>query len=217
MALPRPVRSANGTAIGIRGERTRQRLLDATSECLENDGFRGLRVANIAERAGTSPATFYHYFQDPTEALLIQAERAGEEFMPIAELIDQDWSGATGRECVRSLVERFFAYWEDHRALLRVRNLAAQERDARFSEIRNVSLQPITERFAAKCADAQRRGAVSADLDPMVVGAAVVAVLERMAAFRPDIETHYTIEADVLSDTVVDLVRSMLVGDTARS
>jgi AcrR family transcriptional regulator len=51
---------------------TRRALLDATAECLVEDGYAGLTTRNVAERAGVAQSTFMHYF--PTrDAFLIEA------------------------------------------------------------------------------------------------------------------------------------------------
>jgi AcrR family transcriptional regulator len=51
---------------------TRRALLDATAECLAEDGYAGLTTRNVAERAGVAQSTFMHYF--PTrEAFLLEA------------------------------------------------------------------------------------------------------------------------------------------------
>jgi AcrR family transcriptional regulator len=51
---------------------TRRALLDATVECLVEDGYAGLTSRNVAERAGVAQSTFMHYF--PTrDAFLIEA------------------------------------------------------------------------------------------------------------------------------------------------
>jgi AcrR family transcriptional regulator len=51
---------------------TRRALLDATVECLVEDGYSGLTTRNVAERAGVAQSTFMHYF--PTrDAFLIEA------------------------------------------------------------------------------------------------------------------------------------------------
>lgn len=51
---------------------TRRALLDATVECLVEDGYAGLTTRNVAERAGVAQSTFMHYF--PTrDAFLIEA------------------------------------------------------------------------------------------------------------------------------------------------
>jgi AcrR family transcriptional regulator len=51
---------------------TRRALLDATVDCLVQDGYAGLTTRNVADRAGVAQSTFMHYF--PTrDAFLIEA------------------------------------------------------------------------------------------------------------------------------------------------
>ena len=46
-----------------KGERTRQRVLDAAREVFERDGYHATRVADIAAGAGVAQGTFYKYFR----------------------------------------------------------------------------------------------------------------------------------------------------------
>nr|MDT0665824.1 helix-turn-helix domain-containing protein [Micromonospora sp. DSM 115978] len=45
-----------------KGAATRARLLDAAKLVFEDDGFLEARITDIAERAGLSHGSFYHYF-----------------------------------------------------------------------------------------------------------------------------------------------------------
>lgn len=203
--------AVNGTLIGRRGARTRRRLLEATESCLLQRGLLGLRVVEIASVAETSPATFYHYFRSPIDALLVRAEEAGEDLVPIRDLIG-DPSGSEGVEQTRRLVVRFFDHWDRHRALLRARNLAAQEGDPRFREVRNRSLSPLTERLAQQIARAQQAQRLPEHLDANIAAAALVAMLERMAAFRPDLEQRYGTGPESVVDTVAEMLWAALTG-----
>ena len=186
----------DGRALGKRGAATRRRLLDATGELLESKGLRDLRVVDIAREVGTSPATFYQYFRDVEEAVLALAEAVGEQTAPLVELLDQRWSGEAGLDRARKLVDGFLLYWDDHRAILRTRNLAAQEGDQRFREVRNLSLQPITEGLSRKVAENAVDG-----IAPYAAAAALVAMMERMAAFHLDLEPYGATRADVVETT----------------
>jgi AcrR family transcriptional regulator len=51
---------------------SRQAILEATTDCLVEDGYAGLTTRRVAERAGVAQSTLMHYF--PTrESLLIEA------------------------------------------------------------------------------------------------------------------------------------------------
>ena len=183
----------DGRALGKRGAATRSRLLEATGELLESNGLRDLRVVDIAREVGTSPATFYQYFRDVEEAVLALAEMVGEQTAPLAGLLDPPWRGEAGLECARRLVDGFLLYWDDHRAILRTRNLAAQEGDRRFRDVRNASLRPITEGLSRKVAEHSVPG-----LAPYAAAAALVAMMERMAAFHVDLERYGATRTDVV-------------------
>ena len=206
--------ATDGKRIGPRGERTRRGLLQATEACLESEGLLGLRVMDIAERAGTSPATFYHYFRSPIDAVLVRAEEVGEDLVPISDLVLSDGASPTFEQ-VREMVERFFAHWTRHRALLRARNLAAQEGDPRFRSIRNRSLAPLTQRLADSIRRAPGVSSSTNLCHPDLAAAALVAVLERMAAFHVDLERRFRATRDETFDTVTYLIWSVIVGPDA--
>jgi AcrR family transcriptional regulator len=186
----------DGRPLGKRGAQTRRRLLDATARLLESVGLRDLRVVDIAREVGTSPATFYQYFRDVQEAVLALAEEVGEQTAPLRELLAEPWDGAAGLDHARGLVDGFLVYWDAHRAVLRTRNLAAQEGDQRFRDVRNLSLDQLTTGLAAKVAASGPRG-----LEPYAAAAALVAMMERMAAFHADLVPYGPTREDVVETT----------------
>ncbi len=191
----------DGRAVGKRGAQTRRRLLDATGRLLEDHGVRDLRVVDIARAVGTSPATFYQYFRDVEDAVLALAAEVGDEVAPLAGLVEGDWDGDTGLDAARRLVEGFVDYWDRYRAVLRTRNLGAQEGDNRFREVRNRTLAPFMQRFSAMIAASQANGRVTPELAPAAAAAALVALIERMAAFHRDLEPLGVARADLVETT----------------
>jgi AcrR family transcriptional regulator len=195
-------RGADGRPIGTRGQATRRRLLDATAALLESHGVRDLRVVEITRAVGTSPATYYQYFRDVEEAVLVLAEEVGTaEVMPLAELLDGSWAGPAGLQRAHDLVDRFIEMWDRHRAVLRTRNLASQEGDQRFREIRTRSNRPFIEGFAEQVRRGQAAGTVPPELSPLAAAAALVSLIERMAAFHTDLRALGIDRADVVDTT----------------
>ena len=88
----------SGRTLGPRAAETRQRLLDATEELLATRKLRDLRVIDVARRVGTSPATFYQYFEDLEAAVLELAERAALEVPAIVAEIGGSFDGAAPPE-----------------------------------------------------------------------------------------------------------------------
>jgi AcrR family transcriptional regulator len=213
-ALVDETRALDGRALGKRGAATRRRLLDATVSLLENRGVRDVRVVDIARAVGASPATFYQYFRDVEEAVLVLAEEVGEDLAPVGELLERDWSGPDSLDLSRALVETFVGYWDAHRAVLRTRNLAAQEGDPRFRAIRNDSLRPLFDGLAGKVADAQRLGRVDAAITPLAAASALVAMMERMAAFHADLEPLGVPRAGLV-ETTARIIDGVVSGGSA--
>lgn len=200
----------DGRRLGRRGAATRARLLDATAGLLETEGLRDLRVVDIARRVGAAPATFYQYFRDVEEAVLALAEEVGEAAAPLGELVERITDDDTGLEAARRLVDGFLTYWDTHRAVLRTRNLAAQEGDQRFRAVRNRALRPLTEGLARRVGRYAPPG-----LDPYAAAAALVAMMERMAAFHTDLEAYGVTRAGVV-ETTARIVHQTVTGRPSR-
>ncbi len=208
-----PAVALDGRALGRRGAQTRRRLLDATAEMLETHGIRDLRVVDIARAVGSSPATFYQYFRDVEEAVLALAEEVGGEIAPLAARLETPWEGELGLADARALVDGFVDYWDRHRAVLRTRNLAAQEGDQRFRDVRNLTLAPFMTTLTAKIEEARRRGRVVDELSPLAASAALVAMMERMAAFHRELEPIGISRADLV-ETTARIMHQTVVGPT---
>jgi AcrR family transcriptional regulator len=181
-----PAVALDGRPLGKRGAATRRRLLEATHTLLATHGVRDLRVVDIAREVGTSPATFYQYFRDVEEAVLALAEEVGEDLAPVGDLIAEPWTGDRGLEPAREVVDR-------------------------FRSVRIQALGPITERLAAKIADAQHGGRVDAAITPYAAAAALVAMLERMAAFHVDLEAYGVARADMV-ETLARVIHRTVTG-----
>ena len=76
--MPEPIATTDGRVPGRRGRATRQRLLECTAELLAATPWRSIKVIDIARQAGTSPATFYQYFENVEAAITVLAEELVE-------------------------------------------------------------------------------------------------------------------------------------------
>lgn len=182
------VLSTEGRPLGRRGIETRERILRSVEDLVEKNGVRGLRLADIAESVGFSPPAFYQYFRDIDDALLALNEEIGELFTMFSDSLARDWDGEAGFEHVLEFVERFTQYWDDHRAVLWARNLAAQDGDERFRNVRNKSLAPVAQALARKVESAQAAGTVDASVAPVALAASLMMMLERMGMVYPDLD-----------------------------
>lgn len=204
--MPETVLTADGRVAGQRAKRTRRRLLDVLTEMLAESAYRDITVIDVARRAGTSPATFYQYFPDIEAAVLtIASEMAqgGRQLRPLVE--DQPWTGKSGYETARMLVDGFLDFWRRHEAVLRVVDLATIEGDERFHALRVRMLNNVTTALAGVVSELQGRGRVAANVHPEAMAGALVGMLAHNAAHQRGFET-WSIPLEELRESMAQLV-----------
>ncbi len=212
---PEPARSsaAEGRLPGRRGQATRQRLLGCTAELLEQTPWRSIKVIDIARQAGTSPATFYQYFENVEQAILVLAEGLTEGAGELASLVDGDWSEEAAWDTARRVVEGFMDYWEANRAVFRVVELATEEGDLRFRGLRVRALNAVTVTLARVMAGSSPHPA-PAGADPMAVAATLISMLAHVAAHRYGYE-FWGIRTSSLVDSQARLLLWSVTGRSA--
>ena len=91
----------------LKGTRTRVRLLEAAKEIFEEKGFLEARISDIAERAGLSHGSFYHYFESKEE-IFREVAASVEETLgePMSGVILDPESRATPPERIREALRR---------------------------------------------------------------------------------------------------------------
>jgi AcrR family transcriptional regulator len=179
------LRAADGRVPGRRGRATRQRLLECTRDMLTTTSYRDVKVIDIAREAGTSPATFYQYFADVEAAILVLAEEMAQQGQHLTAIItDGSWAGSESFDTSLALVDAFLAFWDDHRPVLRVVDLATDEGDGRFQKIRVRLLNDITNALADVTRRSQVAGGLPKGIDPMAAAGILVAMLAHTAAHQ---------------------------------
>jgi AcrR family transcriptional regulator len=145
---PPPPTSTGSRPRGRRGRATHDRLVRAVGELLETTSYRDLGIAVIARHAGTSPATFYHYFPDLGSAVEELAHTMLQQGEQLAALVEGgDWEGKP-LHAAYDLTDAFVDFWEAHRSVIRVVELLAEEGDRRFQRIRQQILLDLTKALA---------------------------------------------------------------------
>ena len=203
----RRIADPRGRTLGPRALQTRQRLLDATEKLLEEQKLRDLRVIDIARRMGTSAATFYQYFRGAGQAVLCLAEQVSEEMPGILEEITGSWHGEAGLDRARRIVDAFISHWDDHRAVLRVRNLASDEGDPRFQRLRSRTMTPVIQELAR--AIATHRGEAEPRGHAHAAAAAMASILERLAAYHRELEIFGVTRKDLVESSARILHRTV--------
>ena len=172
----------SGQVMGTKGLATRRRLMIAMIELLESVAARDLTVKSIASKAGLSPATFYLYFRSVRECLLAATGSISQSTPAVLGVLDRDWgAGAAGGNAL-SLVMDHLEVWEQHRTLLRVRNLVAEEKDRQFVAQRRLSMGPAVRALAGLAERHRKGGRLEADVAPMALASALFAMLDLVSS-----------------------------------
>ncbi len=178
--------AADGRSIGARAQVTRRRLLDATARLLSEVGVLDLRVVDITRAVGTSPATFYQYFADVDSAILALAQEATEDERPLVGFLTPGWSPAEGMSQARLFVDAYMDFWNSHHSVLRIRNLKAEEGDPQFRAVRSEANLLVIDAMQTMLRSSIEAGRLPVALDPFTAAAAMVAMIERILAFQPE-------------------------------
>lgn len=176
---------ANGRKLGAKGRRTRQQLIDATVALLETHGLRDVSVVDVARAVQTSPGTFYVYFKGVPEVVLAALESATQTSPELEEIIARDWLKPGAAAAARDFVDCYTDIWNRNRTIFVVRNLAAEEGDARFYEARMDQARPMMAALSEQVKRAQAAGRTPADLSSRSCAGTMLMMLERLSAVGP--------------------------------
>jgi len=211
---PEQIATTDGRVPGRRGLATRQRLLECTAELLVATPWRSIKVIDIARQAGTSPATFYQYFENVEAAITVLAEELVEGAGVPAGLIDGDWSEGASWDTAVAVVEGFMDYWERNRAVFRVVELTTVEGDLRFQGLRVRALNAVTVTLARVIAHQAGTSGSPAGSDPMAAAGTLIAMLAQVAGHRYGFE-FWGIRTASLVDSQARLLHWSVTGRPA--
>jgi AcrR family transcriptional regulator len=108
---------ANGQVRSAKGARTRGRLLDAAKTVFERDGFLNARIADIADAAGMSHGSFYHYF-DSKEQIFREVAEAQE--ISLLTLSPAEGASRDPVERIRAANRAYLRAYVDSAKIMRV-------------------------------------------------------------------------------------------------
>ncbi|KCZ94263.1 TetR family transcriptional regulator [Hyphomonas johnsonii MHS-2] len=167
--------------MGSKGFLTREKIVKATAELLETRPLRDIKVAEIGQTASVSTSTFYLYFETVGDAALAAVEQVEQSSPKIVALLKEEWTREQLLEKCKQLTSLYFSIWDEHHALLRVRNFVADEGDRRFIDARRRSIEPIHLALQEKIGILQADLPDNRRLDPASTASVVLAMLERTA------------------------------------
>ena len=169
---PNGPRSAKGAETGAR-------LLAAAKAIFEENGFLDARISDIAERAGLSHGSFYHYFESKDEVFREVAETVEDQLSaPLGSVILDPASEATPAERIGQAIRLHLESYRQEARIMgvieQVSRYDPQVRAARFKRHRFYG-----EQVEESIRRLQRHGLVDSNLDPVIAAAALGSMTTR--------------------------------------
>jgi AcrR family transcriptional regulator len=94
------------------GEVTRRRVMDSAQLCFSEQGYRETSNRIIAEKAGVTPGTIYHYFKNKRDLFLTVHEDIQEEIQKRVRAPVQ--AATTFREALKIFIDRSEELYKEH-------------------------------------------------------------------------------------------------------
>lgn len=180
-------KNKQGQILGRKGLETRDKLMQATIRLLSSVSPLELTAVAIAAEAGTSPASFYMYFDDTKDILYALSEVAGQDMAKIHAIFDLPWQVENLEQRAADVIDALYKVWDDHRAVLRYRNLEATRGDPRFSALRMNTFIPFIERFAQRILSVNPAQGTRRRSDAYSEATILHGAMEHLAATDPDV------------------------------
>lgn len=107
VAVVRRAPFSDNPAVGARGQRTQQRILDAALRAFGEDGYRGCSVDQITRLAKCSRVSFYQYFANKEEVFRQLAGQVARQVSASTEALDPLTGDLEGWAAMRAWVGRY--------------------------------------------------------------------------------------------------------------
>lgn len=190
-----------------KGAQTRARLVEAAKTVFARDGFLEARITDIAEGAGVSHGSFYHYFDSKEQVFREVADALDDRLnAPLSDVIMSPTSQASPLERIRDGNRQFLeSYQRDSRLIIEVEQVSRYDEELKAE--RRKHLQRYGDQLAANIVELQAVGRADPALDPVLASHAIGAMVTRFA----DLWLAQGIVECELDDAVDQLTR--LVGN----
>ncbi len=168
--------------LGKKGKETKRALMDAARRLLDMVSPLSLSAAAISKESGTSPATFYVYFENVEDILWALCDAISED---TSELFPDDSFLRTDErleEDALAFVRGYADIWARHGPLLLYRNLEADRGNRRFSQLVTRIAVPICNGMIDRIVAASPPERPTTRSDANAEAIVLVAAMDRIAA-----------------------------------
>ncbi|MCW0216468.1 MAG: TetR/AcrR family transcriptional regulator [Pseudonocardia sp.] len=179
-----------------------ERIVDAAAELFRAKGYEGTSITEIAEAAGLTKGSLYHYIHTKEDLLYAIVEEAHHSTAALGEQLVVSRADAVDK--LRMAVERHLRGTEKNLTKIRVfyREFSGLPHE-RFAEI--IARRDTYERAIRDLVrQGQDEGTFAAHLDTRLTAASILATLNSVQAwFRPDGELSMTEVIDGFTDLLL--------------
>jgi AcrR family transcriptional regulator/DNA-binding MarR family transcriptional regulator len=182
LRMRNPVPGSHGGGLYV-SELQRARLLDATFAVVAEQGYRGMAVRAVAERAGVSSKTFYDLFSDREDCFLAAFDYGVEQLAAHARPVfegERDWVAG-----IRAGLAVVLGFLDGERALRRLLFVEALAAGPRVLERRSQVLQELTSVVEEGQAGVKAGGRLPGLIAEGVVGATFGVIHSRLLEQHP--------------------------------
>jgi AcrR family transcriptional regulator len=159
---------------------TRQRLIDAATQCFAEYGYTGTRISDIVFRAGVSQGNFYRHFDSKVEILAAVIKPCVEDLLRATG--GRGRTAGIDRKALIDSTTAYFSTYARNRHTLRVtREASAIRDDGGFAEVWVQIRALFTERTARWLSHLQDSGHIDAEADVKLLAEALGAMTDQLA------------------------------------
>ncbi len=164
-----------------KGVQTRARLVAAAKEVFEESGFLDARISDIAERAGLSHGSFYHYFESKEEVFREVAATVDELLAaPQRTVVLDPSSRAAPEDRIHEAMRRYLESYRDEAKIVGVIEQVSRYDEA-IGALRLARHRRYVQEMAGSIRQLQQRDRADRRIDPEIVAAALGALTTRFA------------------------------------
>jgi AcrR family transcriptional regulator len=195
-------------AVGERGARTRQRIVEETLRLFETQGFHATSVEGIAKAAGTSRSTLYQYFESKEQIFVELLDECGTALMRVVRRIGPLGPTRLGFDNLHWWLGEW-AYVYDKYATMFVQWASVDTPGTSVRPLVTGFTHSYNTRIAARLESSGITG-----LTPVDAAVAMTSVVHRFNYFRHMSLVPHRFTADQLLDGLAVFVQLLLFPDT---
>ncbi len=194
--------------VGVRGQRTQQRILDAALRVFGEAGYHQCSIDAITRHAGCSRVSFYQYFSSKEDVFRQLGMQVARQLNASTDRLDPVTADGAGWQAMREWVGRYAEIYDRYRPVFRAYP-AAEESDT--------ALAGDSRRAAHRYVAGIQSRVVGTTLSPRELDEVVELLRETLARMLDDVTTlrfasPSAYPDDVVLDAYTDVVHRTLFG-----